>query len=69
MRLRFCAGMSERAFDRRADQLCVFPQGAGLVIVLARCPVLAALGQHGFIDEKVDRSRFGVDRNPVAIFD
>ncbi len=69
MRLRFGAGMRHRALDGRADNLGIAPQRAGLVIVLARLPGLAALGEHSLVDQQVDRARFGVDADLVAILD
>src|SRR5690606_29572077 len=53
----------------RADVLRIAPQRAGVVVVPARLPDLAALGQRGLVDFEVDGARFGVDRDHVAVHD
>src|SRR6056300_357171 len=64
----FRTGMRKRTFYRRADILRITPQRAGLVIIGARLPGLATLGQNSLIDLQIDCARFRVDADDVAIF-
>ena len=57
------AGVGDGALLGVADGLGVFPQRAGLVVVPARRPGAAALGQLGVAERDVDRAGDGVDRD------
>src|SRR3979490_3034737 len=55
------AGMGHGALLGVADGLGVAPEGAGLVVVLARLPALAAGRQLGVAEGDVDGALIGVD--------
>src|SRR5262245_1575271 len=61
--------MRHRPLPRRPDILRVTPQRASLIIIPARRPRLAALGEHVGWNIEVDRPRLGVDPDEIAILD
>src|SRR5713226_2905093 len=61
------AGMGYRAVLGVADGLGVAPEGAGLVVVLARLPVLAAGRQLGVAERDRDGALIRVDGDDVAV--
>src|SRR6266446_882339 len=61
------AGMRYRAVLGVADGLGVAPEGAGLVVVLARLPALAAGRQLGVAERERDGALIGVDGDEVAV--
>src|SRR6185369_8348594 len=69
MCLRFAAGMGDGTLLRIADGLSIAPYGTRLIVVLARLPGLAALGQ--FLVAKIDlqRALLGVEADDIAILD
>src|SRR5690606_38249280 len=58
-----CARMRQGALARRADVLRVAPQRTGVVVVPARSPRLAPLGQYSLGHFQFDRPGLGVDRD------
>src|SRR5688572_2808830 len=63
------AGLRYRALGGRADGLGVFPDRAGLVVVGAGLPGLAALLQLGLGQAHIERALVGVDVDDVAVLD
>src|SRR5690606_26316893 len=61
--------MGDRAKPRRADTLRIPPDRAGVVIALARLPVLAALGQFRVGKVHADGAVHSIDVDHVAIAD
>src|SRR6185312_2612602 len=67
MRLYRGAGMGDGALLGVAHRLGVFPDRARLVLVAARLPALAPLGQLGLAQLDRDGALLGVDRDHVAV--
>src|SRR6185437_9199045 len=67
MGLRLGAGMGDGALLRVAHGLRVFPQGARLIVVLARLPGLAPRRQLGIAELDIERARLGIDGDDVAV--
>ena len=59
--------MGDRAVRRTADNLCVAPERARLVVVLTRAPGVAALGQFFVAERDVERAGLGIDLDPVTV--
>src|SRR5260221_9019044 len=67
MRLGLAAGMGHGALLGVADGLRVFPQGARLVVVPARLPLLAARRQLGVAELDAEGAGLGVDGDNIAV--
>ncbi len=61
--------MRYRALIGRSDALRIAPQRARLIVIGARLPARAALGQHLVRDQQVDGPRLRIDTDRVAILD
>ncbi len=61
------ARMRHGAIDGGADDLRIFPEGAGTEIRLTRLPCLAAFGEFCIRHMQIDRAFDGVDDDDVAV--
>src|SRR3546814_5731885 len=59
--------MRDGAVLSGSHRLGVTPERSGLIVGLARLPMLAALGQFSLAQFHVERSRDGVDLDDIAI--
>ena len=69
MPLGFCAGVRHGTLPRRADILRIAPKRPCLIIVDARLPRSFACRHRALVDVQVNRARFGINRDDVAILD